>query len=761
MYAVYVDDKLLYSTEAYVEDEHLILNPTITFEVNKPSQFTFTLPPGNALYDSLEKLKSTITITQDGEEIFRGRITNDEMDFFGQKSVDCESELAYFYDSLQRPYEYDGTPLGLFQLLINNHNADVSSNQQFAIGTVTAVSNEGKAQVESNEHSDTMNELTSRMINAYGGYFRVRHEDGVRYLDYLADGTANAQPIEFGVNLLDLKKSISAQEVFNVLIPQGAMQRGSNGRYTEALKITSVNNGLDYIEDAESIARYGKRIWKTKQWNHIKDADELLTKGREYLALGIAEETTLTIKAVDMHFVDESNQRLGIGDRVRILSNPHGLDRTDVCTKIVLDLPNPENTEYTFGKPQMTLTDNVVLVSNQSGGGGGRGKSLQEELSEFERWAKITLDEQAGWIDLNAGELNRLTEDLKEVNVLIDGANANFSVVALDVAELGSRVSSAEANVDGANANIKLLTERSDDVEESLTRVEVDINALEEEILQRAYSSEVDELSGRITEAEASVRINKNAITQTVKKNEVISTINQTAENVTINASKINLSGLVTASTLQSSIAELQYANSLSLETNFLQASTVNTTYLYANSFNLGSEMISKRNVTMGSISSASKVLANGAIDLSHSHAVSISADGTITLGEVSATGGNFKIADTKAYKEAVSAAASKVTLSESGWQGTASNTITASNGKTLTVSIPNITLGSSGWNNGSRTINAYYGNSPVLGSTTITLPTNNNVEYKWSNPSQGYAKVEFTIGGRKYSASKNVSGYV
>lgn len=417
MYAVYVDDELLYSTEPG-SSQHII-NPKISLEVNKPGLFSFTLPPGNALYNSISKIKSTVRIEQDDEAIFRGRVKSDEMDFFGQKNVNCEGELAYFKDSLVRPYEYDGTPLGLFRLLIDNHNAMVNEDQQFLIGTVTAISDSGKAQVDTDEYSNTFDELTKRMINAYGGYLFIRHTVGVRYIDYLAEGDLNPHPIEFGVNLLDLKKNISADGVFNVLIPKGAMIKGENGRYQEALKISSVNGGLDYIEDAAAIAKYGKSIWRTKSWDYIEDAQELLEKGREYLATGISEETTLTVNAVDMHFVDKAKRRIGIGNRVRIVSNPVGVDRTDTCTKIQIELQNPENAQYIFGKPPMTLTDNIVKVKKTGGGGGGGGKTVKEELEGIKRDARISKIESLAYIDLVVSE--ETEEVKKEVGIILDG----------------------------------------------------------------------------------------------------------------------------------------------------------------------------------------------------------------------------------------------------------------------------------------------------------------------------------------------------
>lgn len=756
MYSIYADGELLFST-ASTEEAHIALSPMLTLDVQDVGSLSFTLPPGNVFHGRLRKLKTIVTVMQDDTEIFRGRVTDETKDIYNQNLVYCEGDKAFFADSLYAPYTFAGTVHDFARSLVDSHNSQVSADKQFVLGELSAVPADKTLDVEDKAYRDTYSTMEEMLVNAYGGYLRTRTENDTHYLDWLKEYGTNSQKIEFSVNLLDLSDKVDAGDVFTCLIPLGQTSSGKNGT---PLTIESVNGGKNYIRDEEGVALYGE-IWRSQTWSHEKDPAKLLETAQAYLKTGAALET-LTINAVDMHFLDGSVESIRIGDSVHILSNPHGIDKTDICSRMEIDLVNPEKTRYTFGEAPKTLTDNVAKARKELGGGGGGGmKKLEEQISDIERWARITLEDHEGWINLSTGQINHLTNQVTTAEVHIAGIAARIDLLATDVDKANDKITTAEVELDGINANIHLLTEKDEDLNGRLTTAEVNIDGLEGELLLRASKVEVAELDGRVTEAEASIRVNKDAITQTVKKNDVISSINQTAESVTINASKINLSGLVTASTLQSSIAELQYANSLSLETNFLQASTVNTTYLYANSFNLGSEMISKRNVTMGSVSSANKVLSNGAIDLSHSHAVSISEDGTITLGEVSATGGNFKIADTKIYKDAVSAAANKVTLSASGWQDTAQNTITASNGKTLTVSIPSISLSSSGWSNGSRTIYAYHGRSDVLGSTTITLPTNNNVTYTWTNPSQGYAKVEFTIGGRKYSASKNVSGYV
>lgn len=456
MYNVYIDGKLLYSTAQEATEQNTILNPSLSLEVNKSGSFSFIMPPGHLLYDGIEKLKSVVVVEQDGEEIFRGRVKNDEVDIYNQKTVYCEGELCYFLDSLQPPGEFDGTAKELLQQILDNHNSAVEEEKRFYLGTVTAFRADRKAQVDMGYYTDTMNVLNTRMLGAYGGYFRIRREGGKRYLDYLSETDTNTQPIEFGVNLLDLTRNISANEVFTVLLPLGANDKENN-----PLTVASVNNGLEHIEDTNAVAKYG-RIWKTKTWGYIEDAAELLTVANEYLATGISEETTLTIKAVDMHFVNGA-QRIGIGDMVRIVSNPHGLDRTIICYQMQVDLLNPENTEYTFGKPAETLTDNAVLAKKKlGGGGGGSPKTIEDEIKEWNTWAEDFADKEEARYLITVGAINTMNGvESSGADIELEGVvplvrlNAHQQAINTVTGQVDSVRSEMLINVEGIRGQIQ------------------------------------------------------------------------------------------------------------------------------------------------------------------------------------------------------------------------------------------------------------------------------------------------------------------
>lgn len=139
MYTIYVDDQLLYSP-LLANQGHAILSPKLTLELNKAGSLTFLLPPNNVQYDNIKKLKSVITVYQDNEEIFRGRVLHDTRDFHNRKDVYCEGELSFLLDSIHRPASYEsGTTLySIFKDIIEDHNWSVDKFKQFTPGIFQA-----------------------------------------------------------------------------------------------------------------------------------------------------------------------------------------------------------------------------------------------------------------------------------------------------------------------------------------------------------------------------------------------------------------------------------------------------------------------------------------------------------------------------------------------------------------------------------------------------------------------------------------------
>lgn len=359
MYYILIDGKALYAPNL-ADDGYDVISPKLNYELNKAGSLEFIVPPNNVLYDQIHKLKSIVQVFDGSEEIFRGRVLHEEKDFYRNKSVYCEGDLAFLLDSVQRVYDYQGTLDGLFRRYIDNHNQQVEETKRFVVGEITVTDKNDYIHYSSTQYPNTFDEINEKLIGTHGGYIRTRLQNDVRYIDYVENyNSVSSQIIEFGVNMLDISEYIKADDVFTVLIPLGATQGDSERRLT----VESVNYGMDYIVDQSAVNLFGY-IWKINTWDDVTIADNLLTKGLTFLENGIQMSVSLEMKAVDLHLINVDTQRIKIGDYVRVLSVPHHLDRFFQCTKISLDLVDPKNSEYDFGVAFSSMTD-MQVKSNE------------------------------------------------------------------------------------------------------------------------------------------------------------------------------------------------------------------------------------------------------------------------------------------------------------------------------------------------------------------------------------------------------------
>lgn len=346
-------------------DELALINPVVKLEENKAGSFTFMLPPAHQKYDEIKKRKSMIQVYLDDEMIFSGVCVEESKDFYKQKTITCEGELSFFNDSVQRPRRYQGmTVRGLLEAYVSNHNEQVEASKRFTVGQVTVTDPNDYIYCYTNMES-TMKCLKDDLVDDLGGIFRIRHVDGVKYLDYLADSpNTNSQIIKFGNNMMDFSSNIDSSEIATAIIPLGAKLEESTVPELETrLTIESVNDGLDYVFSNEAVENYGW-IYKTVVWDDVTTAAVLKTKGEKYLSDIQFENMVIEAKAVDMHLTDKQIEQFKISDMIRVVSAPHGLDRFFRLTKMTIYLNDPGKNIFTLGKKErVSLTTKSNQVS--------------------------------------------------------------------------------------------------------------------------------------------------------------------------------------------------------------------------------------------------------------------------------------------------------------------------------------------------------------------------------------------------------------
>lgn len=361
IYEVLLDGKTLY----YQNDKQAVIcDAKLTQALNDAGTFEFTVPCTNPLYVDIENRVSMVQVLKDGNEIFYGQVRECSEGLDGEKDVKCVGELAFLYDSIQPQAKYqDQTPLQFFSKLLAIHNSQVEKEKRFEVGAVT-VKDTNDSIYRFTNREDTLTDLRDKLCNRLGGYLRIRKVDGTRYLDLvtLEDyGKVCAQPIQFGYNLLDFTCGTSGTDIATAVIPLGARLDQSVIEGLDAYTtIESVNGGRDYVFIQSAVDHFGW-IRKVVNWDDVTEPVNLKKKAEEWLKSNQYETMTLELTAVDMSMLNADLDTYEVGDMVRTLADPFGMDARFPLQKKTTYLQSPEkNTVVLSNTLKKTYTQQVA-----------------------------------------------------------------------------------------------------------------------------------------------------------------------------------------------------------------------------------------------------------------------------------------------------------------------------------------------------------------------------------------------------------------
>jgi hypothetical protein len=369
MYQIRCDDYILYD---HRDEELIVLDPKCRLEVNTVGEGSFTILPTHPFYGALKKLKSVFEVRQDGQPIFRGRMTADSRDFHNQFFVDLEGMLAVTNDSIIPPFNFPGdfpeaenaTNMVEYFLgwVLDQHNGQVENWQKLKLGNVTVTDPNNYITRSSEKYLHTWEVLKTKLFEStLGGYLCIRYEDDGNYVDYLDKFTlTNTQKIKLGENLLDFQNSSDASETYSAILPIGkdglTLASLPDGDLTDDL----VKKG-NFIYSKSAVESYG---WicvpvADSTWDDVTVVDNLKTHGMNHLTgKAMLLSSTITAKAVDLHFTDAQIQSFRIYRNILVDSPVHGLtDASFPLMVLDIDIHNPQNTVITVGDTSRTLVD--------------------------------------------------------------------------------------------------------------------------------------------------------------------------------------------------------------------------------------------------------------------------------------------------------------------------------------------------------------------------------------------------------------------
>lgn len=252
--------ELVYASGSH-SDKYKISSPKFSQDLGQAGELSFMLYPNDNLWRSdaggvdftletrYSKLTTFVYLYRDGDCFWRGRILNDSKDFFGQKSIVCEGQLAFLHDVNAREYSFgfgvdkkDGLdirhessglkPRALLQRFLDMYNENSTPYKDIMLGDVTFSEPNSLVYAESDDFDTVLDAMLSIFSN--DGYFSIHYVDAKNtngyvyssraFLDYnkYNDRTKlSTQGIRFGENLLDLTEKIDASNIYTVIIPLG------------------------------------------------------------------------------------------------------------------------------------------------------------------------------------------------------------------------------------------------------------------------------------------------------------------------------------------------------------------------------------------------------------------------------------------------------------------------------------------------------------------------------------------------------------
>jgi hypothetical protein len=476
MYTVYADGKCIYAPNTG-RPELTLSTPKITFEKNKAGKFEFTMPKSNVAYNDLKKLMTIITVYDDDTEIWRGRVLNDTANFYNEKKVVCEGELAFLNDGLVMPYDYDNTYTDHtlkehFDMIVNDgyynkcsenrkiHSGiiasrtvnDVVVNGDTKVNANTVKTNSALSDndfvVKSENHQNPLSVLLT-MIDKWGGYLKIRSDSTYgRVIDWLADDSSKAsQEIIFGKNMLDLSKYINAEDVFTVLYAYGSDTDSYGDHYSLNYNgNVTVNGGKEYIENKKGIDLFG-RINKVLYYDGLQEPRDIKEAAVPDLEKSVEAAITITINAADLHLLNPDIKTINLCDWVHVVSEPHGIDENYQCTKITLDMENPTNTKYEIGSDSTSVSSRQNATSSTASSAAATADKAASDVVVLKNDMETL---KVGKLDADFAKLTYATiTDLTATNEAVE--NLEAKALTADSAVITS-LQTNKANVTDLNA---------------------------------------------------------------------------------------------------------------------------------------------------------------------------------------------------------------------------------------------------------------------------------------------------------------------
>ena len=358
------DDYLYYPGDA----RYALGNIRLKLALNDAGVLEFDIYSNHPHFDHLEVRKTMVSFYRDDALLFTGEVREIEADMKNIQHIYCVGELTFLYDTIQPQAEFPSSTITTFvTALLQNHNDQValdtdSTRKTIQLGNITVTADTTTRYTNFNT---THAALVDELIKPLECYMRIRKaDDGSCLLDIiqLEDyGTEATQTIRLGENLLDFSQSLTADDVITALIPLGKKKEDVERTADDIasldayIDIKQVNGGKNYLYLPQAVANFGW-VCAVKRWEDAFIPYNIMKKGQAYLESGQYANLSLCLTAIDLSDLNSDFDSFHLGDTVRVVAEPYGLDRWFPVTEIEIQPLKPDSNKLTLGSSSASLT---------------------------------------------------------------------------------------------------------------------------------------------------------------------------------------------------------------------------------------------------------------------------------------------------------------------------------------------------------------------------------------------------------------------
>ena len=454
------------------------ISGTIKQGINCINSFTFTIYPSNQGYNLINPLSTLVKVlnTKTNKYEFIGRVLSPTHNMSSSglisKSYICESELAYLLDTYQSYEEvHNITVRGYLEKLIHVHNANTDDSKKFVIGNVNVIDNNDSL-YRYVAYDTTKKNIDDDLIDKLGGELQIRYENDIRYLDYLTEiGKVCTTEIRLAKNLQDIEQNIDVSGYCNRLVVLGSKLKstddeGNEVDLEERLTIESVNNGIRYIDDEESINKFGVMQGQVI-FDDVTDVKNLFSKGKKYL-LNQRILISNKVTALDLSLIGIDIDSFEVGNYYPLIHEILNINDTVRIVEKSISIDSPHTSTITLGD----LEKDIKKYNIQAKKGYAEAMKIAEEASNRVVSVEKYATEQIYRVD---GNINTIITD---VGKEITNINNSLGNTSNDLTDINSNITRLTNQVNTNTSNINNIESVLDNIELDIATIKADLNIL-------------------------------------------------------------------------------------------------------------------------------------------------------------------------------------------------------------------------------------------------------------------------------------------